>query len=108
MSVQKSYKNREFSFKRKSVSKFQEACGILNLLLLLLLLFVLDDDEDLDKFGHALDSGQDLSNVVTSSKTDSKSASDEVQWEFKWENTDNAALYGPYGTQQMADWKEQG
>ena len=78
------------------------------LLLLLLLLLLLDEDEDLDKFGQALDSGQDLSAVDTSSKTDSKSASDQVQWEFKWENATAAALYGPFGTQQMAEWKEQG
>ena len=71
------------------------------------MLFAVDDD-DLDRFGDALDSGQDLSAVDTSSKTDSKSVSDEVQWEFKWENTGEAALYGPFGTQQMTDWKEEG
>ena len=66
------------------------------------------DDDDLDRFGDALDSGQDLAAVKTSSKTDSQSALDEVQWEFKWENKGDAALYGPFGTQQMSDWKEEG
>lgn len=91
-----SYINRKLNC--RSVSKF----------LVKMLLLLLDEDEDLDKFGQALDSGQDLSAVDTSSKTDSKSASDQVQWEFKWENATAAALYGPFGTQQMADWKEQG
>ena len=66
------------------------------------------DDDDLDRFGQALDSGQDLSAVESSSKIDSKSTSDEVQWEFKWENTTDAALYGPFATQQMSDWKDEG
>lgn len=66
------------------------------------------DDDDLDRFGDALDSGQDLSAVKTGSKTDSQSALDEVQWEFKWENKGDASMYGPFGTRQMSDWKDEG
>lgn len=37
-----------------------------------------------------------------------KSAADDVQWEFKWQNEDAAQIYGPYSTQQMQQWTEEG
>ena len=29
---------------------------------------------------------------------------DDVMWEYKWENTDEAELHGPFTSQQMLDW----
>lgn len=33
--------------------------------------------------------------------------SDVVNWEFKWEDTDEAKIYGPYSSEQMQEWVEQ-
>uniref|UniRef100_UPI00358F7599 CD2 antigen cytoplasmic tail-binding protein 2 n=1 Tax=Myxine glutinosa TaxID=7769 RepID=UPI00358F7599 len=34
--------------------------------------------------------------------------SEEVQWEFKWENTDSAEIYGPFSSEQMQEWVQEG
>ncbi|XP_029364461.1 CD2 antigen cytoplasmic tail-binding protein 2 [Echeneis naucrates] len=34
--------------------------------------------------------------------------SDEVMWEYKWENKDNSEIYGPFTSQQMQDWVDEG
>ncbi|XP_067883733.1 CD2 antigen cytoplasmic tail-binding protein 2 [Heterodontus francisci] len=31
----------------------------------------------------------------------------EVMWEYKWENTNDAELYGPFSSSQMQDWVDQ-
>ena len=36
------------------------------------------------------------------------SSSDEVKWEYKWENKDDAELHGPFTSSQMLDWQEAG
>ena len=33
---------------------------------------------------------------------------DEVSWEYKWENTDEAEVHGPFTSKQMTDWVEEG
>lgn len=33
---------------------------------------------------------------------------DEVYWQYKWENTKNATVYGPYSSTYMLIWNEQG
>ncbi|XP_023232302.1 CD2 antigen cytoplasmic tail-binding protein 2-like [Centruroides sculpturatus] len=33
---------------------------------------------------------------------------DEVMWEFKWENEENAAIYGPHPSSEMLRWVEEG
>ncbi|XP_065834915.1 CD2 antigen cytoplasmic tail-binding protein 2-like [Oscarella lobularis] len=33
--------------------------------------------------------------------------SDEVNWYYKWENTDEAKAYGPYSSTQMMEWVDQ-
>uniref|UniRef100_A0A8C4QAU2 CD2 antigen cytoplasmic tail-binding protein 2 n=1 Tax=Eptatretus burgeri TaxID=7764 RepID=A0A8C4QAU2_EPTBU len=34
--------------------------------------------------------------------------SEEVQWEFKWENTASAEIYGPFSSEQMQEWVQEG
>ncbi|OCT64549.1 hypothetical protein XELAEV_18045648mg [Xenopus laevis] len=34
--------------------------------------------------------------------------SDEVMWEYKWENKDGVELYGPFSSTQMQEWVDQG
>ncbi|XP_023239507.1 CD2 antigen cytoplasmic tail-binding protein 2 homolog [Centruroides sculpturatus] len=36
------------------------------------------------------------------------SKDDEVMWEFKWENEENAAIYGPHPSSEMLRWVEEG
>ena len=31
-----------------------------------------------------------------------------MNWEFRWENKDDAQVYGPYNSQQMLDWSNEG
>lgn len=38
----------------------------------------------------------------------SASKLNEVSWEYKWENTDEAEVHGPFTSKQMADWAEEG
>lgn len=33
---------------------------------------------------------------------------DEVQWEFKWENAENAEVHGPHSTLEMLNWVNEG
>jgi CD2 antigen cytoplasmic tail-binding protein 2 len=63
-------------------------------------------DDDLDKLGDALDTGKELSGVKTGSK--SQSQIPEVMWEFKWKNEDDAPTYGPYSSEDMLKWTEDG
>ncbi|KAB7503781.1 CD2 antigen cytoplasmic tail-binding protein 2-like protein [Armadillidium nasatum] len=41
-----------------------------------------------------------------SENSEKKDTFDEVKWEFKWENNDEAKTHGPFTTQQMIKWKE--
>ena len=36
------------------------------------------------------------------------SLDDGVTWEYKWENSDEAELHGPYNSSQMAQWVDDG
>jgi CD2 antigen cytoplasmic tail-binding protein 2 len=65
-----------------------------------------NEDDDLDKLGDALDTGKELSGVKTGSK--SQSQIPEVMWEFKWKNEDDAPTYGPYSSEDMLKWTEDG
>lgn len=31
---------------------------------------------------------------------------EEVAWEYKWENTEEAEIHGPFSSTQMAEWVE--
>ncbi|ESN98949.1 hypothetical protein HELRODRAFT_138341, partial [Helobdella robusta] len=31
-----------------------------------------------------------------------------ISWEFKWENKDEAECYGPYSSEQMLKWQDEG
>ena len=46
----------------------------------------------------------------TSSSAEESSASklDEVSWEYKWENKEEADVHGPFTSTQMAQWSENG
>ena len=35
-------------------------------------------------------------------------ALDEVTWEYRWEDKEDADIHGPYSSTQMSEWKENG
>lgn len=41
---------------------------------------------------------------VDTAKVDNKSETDELMWEYKWENKEDAQLYGPFTNTQMLEW----
>ncbi|XP_034046602.1 CD2 antigen cytoplasmic tail-binding protein 2 [Thalassophryne amazonica] len=66
-----------------------------------------DEDDELDMFADELDAkcggkSQDKE------EADDKRVSDEVMWEYKWENKENSEIYGPFSSQQMQDWVDEG
>lgn len=82
-----------------------------------------NDDDALDMFADDFDKkesdkiGKDLENmpengtqvsVTEDSKEESKSpdASDEVMWEYKWEDKDGEEIHGPYSSSEMLKWTE--
>ncbi|XP_078601360.1 CD2 antigen cytoplasmic tail-binding protein 2 homolog [Branchiostoma floridae x Branchiostoma japonicum] len=76
-----------------------------------------NEDDILDMFGDSLDKDKGDSsqakNGDTTNKSESKEetadpASDEVCWEFKWENQPDAEVYGPHPSSQMLQWSEEG
>lgn len=55
------------------------------------------------------ESGDIAKENESSDNTKTESANDdEVYWQYKWENTKSATVYGPYSSSYMLDWNEQG
>ncbi|XP_076609650.1 CD2 antigen cytoplasmic tail-binding protein 2 [Chaetodon auriga] len=73
-----------------------------------------DDDDDDDEGGDELDMFADKFDDMHGSKSENKETegdgrvSDEVMWEYKWDNDDNSEIYGPFTSQQMQDWVDEG
>ncbi|XP_071503267.1 CD2 antigen cytoplasmic tail-binding protein 2 homolog [Diadema antillarum] len=68
-------------------------------------------EAEFDMFAEEVD---DKKLTTNTSKADETNGADKgeldpdlVYWEYKWENTDDAEIYGPYQSQQMQDWSEQ-
>lgn len=49
---------------------------------------------------------QPSANESTTSVPSSSSVLDEVLWEYKWENNDQAKMHGPFTSTQMSEWVE--
>ncbi|XP_070837865.1 CD2 antigen cytoplasmic tail-binding protein 2 [Chaetodon trifascialis] len=73
-----------------------------------------DDDDDEEEGGDELDMFADKFDDMHGSKSENKEkegderVSDEVMWEYKWDNDDNSEIYGPFTSQQMQDWVDEG
>ncbi|XP_069021587.1 CD2 antigen cytoplasmic tail-binding protein 2 [Embiotoca jacksoni] len=65
-----------------------------------------EDEDELDMFADNFDEKQ----AVKSEDKDEedKKVSDEVLWEYKWENEDKSEVFGPFTSQQMQDWVDEG
>ncbi|KAM6957892.1 LOW QUALITY PROTEIN: CD2 antigen cytoplasmic tail-binding protein 2 [Aplochiton taeniatus] len=63
-----------------------------------------DEENELDMFADKIDEKQG----AVSYNENNQTAIDEVMWEYKWENKDNSELYGPFSSQQMQGWVDEG
>jgi len=77
-----------------------------------------NDDDALDMFADSLDDKSEATesksepveekiNETSQAKTSDTDLSDDVQWEFKWKETDTE-IHGPHSSQSMLDWQENG
>ncbi|XP_039620964.1 CD2 antigen cytoplasmic tail-binding protein 2 [Polypterus senegalus] len=71
---------------------------------------VVDEDAALDMFGEDFDEGQNgiKQKEKDADEEEEKSGDTEVMWEYKWENSDNSEIYGPFSSQQMKCWVDDG
>ncbi|XP_053707081.1 CD2 antigen cytoplasmic tail-binding protein 2 [Synchiropus splendidus] len=63
-----------------------------------------EDEDELDMFADEFDE----KHGDKSEKEEPDRVSDEVMWEYKWENKDDSEVYGPFTSQQMQDWVDEG
>lgn len=63
------------------------------------------DDDALDRFADAIDDKK--SDAGGGAPTDGGVASDnQVMWQYKWTNTEDAEIFGPYSSDQMDEWSK--
>uniref|UniRef100_H3AFW2 CD2 antigen cytoplasmic tail-binding protein 2 n=1 Tax=Latimeria chalumnae TaxID=7897 RepID=H3AFW2_LATCH len=70
-----------------------------------------DPDDQLDMFADEIDETKLNKKTEECEKEEGGAEfeeSSEVMWEYKWENTEDAELYGPFTNSQMQDWVAQG
>ncbi|XP_062342402.1 CD2 antigen cytoplasmic tail-binding protein 2 [Osmerus eperlanus] len=65
-----------------------------------------EEEDELDMFADKID--EKRSSRSQDKEEEDEKMSDEVMWEYKWENKDNSELYGPFTSQQMQDWVDEG
>ena len=63
------------------------------------------EDDALDMFGDELD-GKPVEEIEATKEA--MDVNDEVQWEFRWENTESAEIHGPHSSTEMLKWQESG
>ncbi|XP_051988394.1 CD2 antigen cytoplasmic tail-binding protein 2 [Xyrauchen texanus] len=64
-----------------------------------------EEDDELDMFGDKFD---ERHSVEKDEDKDNDRVTDEVMWEYKWDNEENSELYGPFSSQQMQEWVDEG
>ncbi|XP_077415521.1 CD2 antigen cytoplasmic tail-binding protein 2 [Vanacampus margaritifer] len=63
-----------------------------------------EDEDELDMFGEKFDE----KHGTQDDEEEGKRVSEEVLWEYKWENEEKSEIYGPFTSQQMQDWVDEG
>ncbi|XP_075897581.1 CD2 antigen cytoplasmic tail-binding protein 2 [Nelusetta ayraudi] len=63
-----------------------------------------DEEEELDMFADKFDD----THGSKGEDDDDTRVSDAVLWEYKWENKNDSEVYGPFTSQQMKDWVDEG
>uniref|UniRef100_A0A8C6T215 CD2 antigen cytoplasmic tail-binding protein 2 n=1 Tax=Neogobius melanostomus TaxID=47308 RepID=A0A8C6T215_9GOBI len=64
-----------------------------------------DEEDELDMFGDKFDEKLDSK---TEEQEEEELVREEVMWEYRWENKDGSEVYGPFTSQQMQDWVDEG
>ncbi|KAM4531317.1 CD2 antigen cytoplasmic tail-binding protein 2 [Odontesthes bonariensis] len=62
-----------------------------------------EEEEELDMFADKFDE-----KIGDNDEEKDERVSDEVMWEYKWENVDKSEIYGPFTSQQMQGWVDEG
>ncbi|XP_062264722.1 CD2 antigen cytoplasmic tail-binding protein 2 [Platichthys flesus] len=65
-----------------------------------------EEEDDLDMFADKFDESHD-SKSGHKEEEENRTVTGEVMWEYKWENTDDSEVYGPFTSQQMQDWVDE-
>nr|XP_057904543.1 CD2 antigen cytoplasmic tail-binding protein 2 isoform X2 [Doryrhamphus excisus]XP_057904544.1 CD2 antigen cytoplasmic tail-binding protein 2 isoform X2 [Doryrhamphus excisus] len=65
-----------------------------------------EEKDELDMFGEEFDEKHGAASH--DNEEGNNRVSEEVMWEYKWENKDDSEVYGPFTSQQMQDWVDEG
>ncbi|CAB1438751.1 unnamed protein product [Pleuronectes platessa] len=65
-----------------------------------------EEEDDLDMFADKFDESHD-SKSGDKEEEENRTVTGEVMWEYKWENTDDSEVYGPFTSQQMQGWVDE-
>ncbi|XP_029914676.1 CD2 antigen cytoplasmic tail-binding protein 2 [Myripristis murdjan] len=65
-----------------------------------------DEEDELDMFAEKFDHSHD--DKTKDEEEEDTRVNDEVMWEYKWENVADSELYGPFSSQQMQNWVDEG
>ncbi|KAK5856049.1 hypothetical protein PBY51_007671 [Eleginops maclovinus] len=63
-----------------------------------------EEEDELDMFADKIDE----KHTGKSDEEEHNTVSDEVMWEYKWENKDDSEVFGPFNSQQMQGWVDEG
>ncbi|KAG7272662.1 hypothetical protein CRUP_008490 [Coryphaenoides rupestris] len=63
-----------------------------------------DEKDELDMFGDKFDE----SHEDKPQEADEETVVEGVMWEYRWENVEDSELYGPFSSQQMQEWVDDG
>uniref|UniRef100_A0A1A8GX64 CD2 antigen cytoplasmic tail-binding protein 2 n=1 Tax=Nothobranchius korthausae TaxID=1143690 RepID=A0A1A8GX64_9TELE len=61
-----------------------------------------EEEDELDMFGDKFDE------KIGDKEEEDNKVSDEVMWEYRWENEEKSEVYGPFTSQQMQGWVDEG
>ncbi|XP_023687446.1 CD2 antigen cytoplasmic tail-binding protein 2 isoform X1 [Paramormyrops kingsleyae] len=68
-----------------------------------------DEDDVLDMFADEIDTKDGgKAPEKEDEEDDGGRVSDDVMWEYKWDMDDKSEIYGPFSSQQMQNWVEEG
>lgn len=64
------------------------------------------DDDALDRFADAIDDKKSASSGGGGASNGGGATQDQVMWEYKWANEEDAETFGPYSSDQMDEWSK--
>ncbi|XP_053194493.1 CD2 antigen cytoplasmic tail-binding protein 2 [Scomber japonicus] len=66
-----------------------------------------EEQDELDMFGEEFDEKY-TDTAEDNEDEDDDRVTEEVMWEYRWENEDKSEIYGPFTSQQMQGWVDEG